>query len=106
MCEEWKNDFDAFYKWTLETRKDDSLTIERIDVNGNYCPENCTWATVKEQSNNRTSNVMITYNGKTQNLTQWCKELKLDYKLIHCRIQRSHWSFEKAITTPVLKRGE
>lgn len=105
VCDEWKNDFLAFKRWVLETREDESLTIERIDVNGDYCPENCTWIDKKGQSNNRRSCLLYTYNGKTQNLTQWCEELGLNYKLIHERIRRDGWSFEKAITTPVITDG-
>lgn len=102
VCDEWKESFESFYDWAMKTRQDDTLTLERVDVNGNYCPENCTWITKAEQSNNRTSCIMITYNGKTQNLMQWCKELNLDYKRTYNRMFKSHWSFDKAISTPVL----
>lgn len=105
VCDEWKNDFLAFKKWVLETRTDEALTIERIDVNGDYCPENCIWLDKKGQSNNRRNCLMYTYNGKTQNLMQWCEELGLDYKLVYERLKRDNWSFEKAISTPVITDG-
>lgn len=101
VCDDWKNSFEKFYEWASRTRTDDSLTLERIDVNGDYCPENCTWVSREAQANNRRSNVLITYNGKTQNLTQWCNELGVDYKRVHNRMFKSHWSFEKAVFTPV-----
>lgn len=100
VCEEW-HDFSKFKKWVIETKKDDTLTIERIDVNGDYCPENCKWIPLKDQANNRRSNIRIEHNGEIHNLKQWCDILNLDYKNIHNRIFKLGWSFDKAISTPI-----
>ena len=109
ICDEWKNNYQAFKKWALENGYQDNLSIDRIDVNGNYCPENCRWTTDKEQKNNTRRNHYITYNGKTQSMSKWAEELNISYTVLRARINRSKWSIEKAFTTPVnseLKRDK
>ena len=70
VCEEW-NDYLNFKKWAMENGYKDNLTIDRIDVNGNYCPENCRWATTIEQANNKRNNLRITYRGVTHTGAEW-----------------------------------
>lgn len=101
ICKEWVNDFVCFYNWAYTNGYKKGLTIERINNEKGYSPTNCKWATAKEQANNRRSCRVYTYNGKTLNLMQWCKELDLPYKTIHSRLYKSGWSFKKAITTPI-----
>lgn len=97
ICEEWNNDFMAFYEWSMKNGYQDSLTIDRIDSSKGYSPDNCRWATRKEQNNNRRSNVRISYNGRTQTLKQWCEELNLNYDLIRNRMSKKRITFEEAI---------
>jgi hypothetical protein len=98
ICLEW-NKYLNFHKWAMSSGYIDSLTIDRIDVNGNYCPENCKWATQKEQSNNRRSNVNITFNGVTKTQTEWAADLGAGKHLVKSRLKRG-WSIERALTTP------
>lgn len=97
ICEEWNNDFMAFYEWSMKNGYQDSLTIDRIDSSKGYSPDNCRWATRKEQNNNRRNNLKISYNGRTQTLKQWCDELNLKYELVRSRIKDSGMTFEEAI---------
>ena len=96
VCEEWKNDFKTFYDWALNNGYDDTLSIDRIDVNGNYEPSNCRWQTAAQQANNKRSNVLITYNGETHNITEWAKKLNIPRHQIYHRI-KANWSIEKAL---------
>ena len=88
VCDEWKNDFQVFYEWAINNGYSDELTIDRINVNGNYEPSNCRWATRKEQMNNTRQNRFITYNGKTQTAKQWSEELGIKYPTLQGRLQR------------------
>lgn len=101
MCDEWKNDFGAFYRDVskLPHFEEEGYSLERIDNDGDYEPSNCKWATHKEQANNRRSNILITYNNKKQTLKQWTDELGLDYKKIRRRITALHWTAERAFNT-------
>ena len=108
VCDEWLNSemYDgrstkgwiAFKNWALSNGYADNLTIDRIDNSKGYCPENCHWVTMRTQQNNRRSNRLITYKGKTQSLASWCRELNLNYGTIKCRIRRN-WTIEKAFET-------
>ena len=100
VCEEWINSFESFYDWSMKNGYTDSMTIERKDNDGNYCPGNYRWATQKEQCRNRSTNAVFEYMGEKHILTEWCEILNLEYKLVHNRIRKHGWSFERAISTP------
>lgn len=97
VCEEWRESFTAFQKWAVESGYQDDLKIDRKDNNGNYCPENCHWATDKEQANNKRTNRLITCNGKTQTLAQWAEEMGIPRQTINSRINKLGWSAERAL---------
>ena len=102
MCDEWKNDFKAFYDWSMMHGYADNLTIDRIDVNGNYEPNNCRWITNKEQQNNKRNNHYITYNNETHTITEWAKKLNISVKALSWRVNNKKWSLEKAMTYNIL----
>lgn len=88
ICGEWLHDFMTFYDWSMNNGYKDNLTIDRIDVNGNYEPNNCRWATPRQQSNNRRVTIYLTYNGKTQTMKEWADELGVKYTRLYSRYRR------------------
>lgn len=97
VCSEWKDDFQAFYDWAINNGYDDSLTIDRIDNNKGYEPNNCRWATTKQQTRNRRNTKYITYKGESKPLAEWCEILNLNYDKVKHRINNYGWSIEKAL---------
>lgn len=84
VCSEW-DDFQTFYDWAMMNGYRDDLTIDRIDVNGNYCPENCRWITLKEQANNKSNVYRIEINGEVHTITEWAEITGLPRSTIHLR---------------------
>lgn len=99
ICEEWLNDFSAFRSWAVSHGYRDDLTIERLDVNGDYSPDNCTWADYGAQANNKTDNHLITYEGETKTLKQWSDFFGISDRTVRDRLRRG-WDPVRAITTP------
>ncbi len=103
VCKEWQS-FEVFYKWAMEHGYQDDLSIDRIDVNGNYCPENCRWANAKIQANNSRRNAKIEYKGQTLTLQQWAEKLRINKTTLWNRLNALGWSVEEALETPVGQR--
>lgn len=99
VCQEWNVSFEAFYQWSIKNGYRDNLTIDRIDSNGNYTPENCRWVTWKEQQNNRRSNKIVTINGVSKTLSEWSDYSGVKSGTILNRIELG-WSGLKLIQTP------
>lgn len=102
MCDEWLKDYMSFEEWSLRNGYAEGLTIHRVDNDGDYCPNNCKYVSFSENSKHRCTTRYFTHNGKTQSLSDWCKELGLTYHTILCRL-RAGWDFEKAISEPIKK---
>ena len=96
VCQEWKDDNKTFFDWAKDNGYRDDLTIDRIDPNGNYEPNNCRWVDMKTQQNNKRNNVYLTYKGKTQTMMQWSKELGVKYDTIKSR-KKHGWSDKECL---------
>lgn len=107
MCEEWKNSYECFRDWAFTNGYKDNLTIDRIDYTGNYEPSNCRWATMKQQSNNRSSNHRLTFCGITKTVSEWSDITGLPNSTILHRIERG-WNVQDTLLTPrqVTKNGK
>jgi hypothetical protein len=106
VCDEWRESYENFRQWAMSNGYEKTLTIERIDVDGNYCPENCKWATVKEQGNNRRNNICIMWNNETHTLKEWSEILDINYMTLRNRVCYHHWSIERAFTTPAKRQND
>lgn len=102
VCEEWNNSFEAFQKWAIENGYTDDLTIERIDVNGNYCPENCCWIPFSQQARNRrTSLRVIDKDGQEKLAMDIAKRNGIAMRNVCARIHRG-WDMDEALNTPLI----
>ena len=89
VCDEWsgKDGHTNFQKWALENGWHEGCSIDRIDVNGNYEPSNCRWASAKEQANNRRNNKPITIKGVTKNASEWAEQIGISERAFMSRIE-------------------
>lgn len=101
MCAEWESNSLAFYEWAIKAGYSDGLSIDRIDNNGDYTPENCRWVDQKTQCRNKSTNRLITYNGETRPFCEWAEVLGINYATLYRRIFRLGWDIERAFTTQV-----
>ena len=102
ICDEWLNNPKSFYDWALSNGYQDGLSIDRIDNDGNYCPENCRWVDRKTQANNKSNNRYYEYNGMKKTISEWAEYLGLPYSAIKARFQRG--SFERLFPQEKLKK--
>ena len=100
LCNEWMN-YEPFMDWALSHGYDKSLSIDRIDVNGNYEPSNCKWSTKQEQNRNRQYRFLVTYHGETKPLYEWTDILGKDYKKMYNRLKYQGFSAERAFEEPI-----
>lgn len=107
VCEEWNTDYASFRKWALEAgyneeEKRGKCTLDRVDVNGDYCPENCRWVSQSTQMRNTRCNRMIEYDGEIKSLSEWADILGVSRRILYSRIYTYHQDIDKAFTSPVI----
>lgn len=105
MCDEWLHSYVAFKEWAEANGYNPELSanknsIDRIDNDGDYCPENCRWVTKQQQACNRRSNLFLEYNGERKIVTEWAKIVGINWQTIAARVH-SGWTDEEALTIPV-----
>lgn len=99
VCKRWVKSYVNFV-FDMGRKPSKEYSLDRINVNGNYTPKNCRWATAKEQTSNRRINRWFTYKGVTKHLDDWARESKIGFSTFKTRIYRG-WPFIKALLTPV-----
>lgn len=100
VCERWKNSFENFYSDMGPCPP--GYSLERVDRDKDYCPENCRWADDYEQANNKSNNRILQYMGKSYTMAELCRKTNIPYKTFHARL-KSNWSVEKCVETPLRK---
>ncbi len=103
VCDEWldkKNGFINFYNWAMNNGYRDDLTIDRINNDGNYEPNNCRWVTMKIQANNTRHNKIITFKNETHTLTEWSEILNINLQTLSNRIKQKNKTIEECFTKP------
>lgn len=104
VCDEWCG-FEKFRDWAIHNGYSESLTLDRIDNDGGYSPDNCRWVDMKTQERNTSRNRYITFRGETLCLMEWAEKLNINYRTLQDRICVRGWSIERAFLTPVTKGG-
>lgn len=90
LCDEWFDKFEAFYEWANNNGYNEKLSLDRIDNDKGYYPENCRWSTPSEQQRNRRDNSILTYNGETKLLQDWCRIFGMSRRTIYWRIKHNY----------------
>lgn len=105
ICDEWHNSFESFRDWAMANGYRDDLSIDRVDVNGNYEPSNCRWIPREAQASNKRNNFLLTMDGETKTISQWERITGIERRTIAKR-KKLGWTDEKALRQPVKNKKE
>lgn len=104
VCNEWLNNFMSFYNWSVNNGWEKGLSLDRIDNNKGYSPENCRWTDIITQNNNKTNNRFLTINGETLTVAQWSRKINIKHSTILERLKRGYTE-EDAVMKPIIKKN-
>lgn len=99
ICQEWRCGFSAFRKWALANGYRDDLSIDRIENDKGYFPENCRWVKMIDQFNNRRSNRLLSFSGETKTIAEWARHLSIKRQTLYSRLNAG-WAVERALSAP------
>ena len=102
VCDEWLNNFQAFYDWAMSNGYNDTLTLDRINVNDDYKPSNCRWVTMKQQQNNRRNNKRLIYENKSYTIAELANKLKISPATLQWRLKNG-WGLTDIALQPSYK---
>lgn len=105
VCDDWNKDFICFYRWAIDNGYDDTLSIDRIDNDSGYFPENCRWVSNTQQANNRRSNRLLECNGEIHTISEWALETGLKQSVIESRLNLG-WDVKRILNTPVREKSQ
>lgn len=104
VCDDWNN-FESFRTWALSSGYSENLSIDRIENDKGYYPDNCRWATAIEQANNTRRTHLITYNGETHSMSEWARILNIKQSTLNMRLNKYGWSVDEALGKDIRKYG-
>ena len=102
VCKDWQS-FESFMTWAISNGYSNDLSIDRIDNSNGYNPQNCRWATARQQANNTRKTRFIMFDNKSMSLSEWARLLGLNESTLSMRLNKYNWSIEKALNTEVRK---
>lgn len=103
ICKEWRSDFVTFHDWSMANGYKEGLSIDRINLNGDYEPNNCRWATNKMQANNTSRNRYIEYNDEIKTVKEWSEFFGFNYKYFHEKLKKCDWDLGKLLEIDYFK---
>lgn len=105
VCKEWRSDYAAFRTWALKNGYQEGLELDRINVDGNYEPDNCRWVSRKVQANNKLDNRILELDGESKTMAEWANDIGISVQTLSSRLNKLGWSVERALTTPPRKQA-